>query len=181
MLFTIPNLLSLSRLLSVPFFITFLVYRKMGWALFIFLIASVTDILDGYIAKRFNQKSYLGSLLDPLADKTLLDGAFMTLTLMGLSPPWLTITVVSRDVLLVGGVVMMALFFGGVLEVEPTSLGKATTFFQVITVFLTIIFHGFEWTPDHFLRLVELVTFFTTLSSGISYIYRGARALSEEL
>jgi len=180
-LLTIPNFLSLMRLLLVPFFITSLVYKRMGWAFFIFISASITDVLDGYIARKFQQKSYFGSLLDPLADKTLLDGAFITLTLMGFSPAWLTITVVSRDVIIVGGVVMTAIFFGGVVDVEPTILGKATTFFQVLTVLTILLSHQYEWGGNHFLKFMEGLAFFVTFLSGVNYIYRGIKALSEEL
>ena len=87
MVVTIPNLLTLLRLFSVPFLITSLIYRKVGLAIFIFLLASVTDVLDGYIARRFHQRSYLGTLLDPLADKVLLDGSFITMAFMKYSPP----------------------------------------------------------------------------------------------
>ncbi len=177
---TIPNLLTLLRLCSVPFLITALIYKRVGVAIAIFLLASVTDVLDGYIARRYHQRSYLGTLLDPLADKVLLDGSFITMAFMEYSPPWLAVTVVSRDLLLVGGVVLAAVFFGGVVEVKPTVLGKATTFSQVITVFATLVIHGLSLSTDHFLGVLEVSTFLITLASGLDYIYRGIRALSEE-
>lgn len=180
MIITIPNLLTLLRLFSVPFLITALIYRRVGLAISIFILASVTDVLDGYIARRFQQRSYLGTLLDPLADKVLLDGSFITMALMEYSPPWLAVTVVSRDLLLVGGVVLTAVFFGGVVEVKPTFLGKATTFLQVVTVFSTLVVHGLSLSSDHFLASLEVVTFLVTLASGLDYIYRGIRSLSEE-
>jgi cardiolipin synthase len=181
MVITIPNLLSLFRLCCVPFFITALVYRRVGWALTIFVVASVTDALDGYIAKHFHQKSFLGTLLDPLADKALLDGAFISLTFMSYTPPWLTITVVSRDLLLVGGVVLAALFFGGIVEIRPTILGKATTFLQILTVLTTLLWHGLGLSAGCLLVVVEFMAFGATMASGLDYIYRGVRALSEEL
>ncbi len=177
---TVPNLLTLLRLCSVPFLITALIYRRVGVAIAIFLFASVTDVLDGYIARRYHQGSYLGTLLDPLADKVLLDGAFITMALMGYSPPWLAVTVVSRDLLLVGGVVLAAIFFGGVVDVKPTILGKATTFSQVMTVFATLLIHGINLSADHLLGALEIATFLVTLASGLDYIYRGIKALSEE-
>ncbi len=181
MVLTIPNMLTLLRLCSVPFFVTALVYKRVGVGLVIFAIAAFTDVLDGYIAKRFDQKSYLGTLLDPLADKALLDGAFVTMALMDYTPPWLTITVVSRDFLLVGGVVLTALFFGGVAEVSPSILGKGTTFLQVVTVLFTLLFHGLGFSTDHALVALEYVTFGATCLSGLDYISRGIRSLSEEL
>jgi len=177
---TVPNLLTLLRLFSVPFLITALIYKRVGLAIAIFIMASVTDVLDGYIARRFKQKSYLGTLLDPLADKVLLDGSFITMAFMGYTPPWLAVTVVSRDLLLMGGVVLAAIFFGGVVEVKPTLLGKATTFCQVVTVFVTLVIHGLSLSTDHFLGFLEVVTFLVTLASGVDYIYRGIRSLSEE-
>jgi len=178
---TIPNLLTLLRLFSVPFFVTALVYKKVVLGLIIFLLASFTDLLDGYVAKRFNQKSYLGTLLDPLADKVLLDGAFITMAFMKYTPPWLAIAVVSRDVLLVGGVVLTALFFGGAVEVTPSLLGKGTTFLQVVTVFTTLLFHGLGLSTDHLLQTLNLLTFAAIMISGVDYIYRGVKTLSEEL
>jgi len=177
---TVPNLLTLLRLCSVPFLITALIYKRVGLAIAIFIFASVTDVLDGYIARRYHQRSYLGTLLDPLADKVLLDGAFITMALMRYSPPWLAVAVVSRDLLLVGGVVLAAVFFGGVVEVRPTVLGKATTFFQVVTVFATLLVHRLNLSIDHFLGVLEVATFLVTLASGLDYIYRGVKALSEE-
>jgi len=177
---TVPNLLTLLRLCSVPFLITALIYKRVGLAIAIFIFASVTDVLDGYIARRYHQRSYLGTLLDPLADKVLLDGAFITMALMRYSPPWLAVAVVSRDLLLVGGVVLAAVFFGGVVEVRPTVLGKATTFFQVVTVFATLLVHRLNLSIDHFLGVLEVATLLVTLASGLDYIYRGVKALSEE-
>ncbi len=173
MILTVPNLLSLLRLLIVPLFISLLIYQDNGLALLVFLGASLTDAADGYIARRWHQRSYLGSILDPLADKAILDGAFVTLSLKGMIPPWLSVVVVSRDVIIVGGVVLKAVFFDGRPEIRPSSLGKLTTFLQFATV-LTVMMSGWlDLELSGMLLGLYGVTFVLTTLSGVHYIYQG--------
>ena len=173
MILTIPNLLSLVRLLVVPLFISLLIYQDNGLALVVFLAASLTDAVDGYIARRWNQRSYLGAILDPLADKAILDGAFVTLSLKGMIPPWLTVVVVSRDVIIVGGVVLKAVFFEGRPEINPSLLGKLTTFFQFTTVLTVMLVNWLGIEPLGMLLGLYGVTFVLTALSGAHYIYQG--------
>ncbi|HON00757.1 MAG TPA: CDP-alcohol phosphatidyltransferase family protein, partial [Acidobacteriota bacterium] len=103
-----PNQLTVLRMALVPLFILLVVYSFWLWALITFLVAGVTDLLDGMIARRWGRKTDLGTLLDPLADKLLLVSSFVLFTFSSVPlvvrlPLWLTITVISRDLLLVGG------------------------------------------------------------------------------
>jgi len=173
MILTIPNLLSLLRLLVVPLFISLLIYQDNGMALLVFLGASLTDAADGYIARRWNQRSYLGSILDPLADKAILDGAFVTLSLKGMLPPWLSVAVVSRDVIIVGGVVLKAVFFDGRPEIRPSLMGKLTTFFQFTTVLVVMMVQWLRLDLSGMLLGLYGVTFTLTVISGAHYIYQG--------
>jgi len=173
MILTIPNLLSLIRLLVVPLFISLLIYQDTGLALAVFLAASLTDAADGYIARKWNQHSYLGSILDPLADKAILDGAFVTLSLKGMIPPWLSVVVVSRDVIIVGGVVLKAVFFDGRPEIRPSLLGKLTTFFQFSTVLTVMLVQWARADLSGILTGLYGVTSLLTAFSGAHYIYQG--------
>ena len=103
---TIPNLISILRLLLVPIVIWALLDGQVGWALGLFVLAGVSDGIDGFIARHFNQRSKLGAYLDPMADKLLLVSVFVVLGYMGELPLWLVIAAVSRDALIVSAVML---------------------------------------------------------------------------
>ena len=128
---TVPNIISLLRLFSVPLVLWFLLEENFVAAFWLFLLASVSDGIDGFIAKRFNARSIVGSYLDPIADKALLLGVYIALGVAGHLPMWLVALVVFRDVMIVGGAL---LFLGltGRLEVEPLRSGKLNTVAQII-------------------------------------------------
>ena len=105
----IPNLISLMRLLLVPLTVWLIMSEAYGWAFITFLVAGVSDGIDGYLARRFDWRTRLGAYLDPLADKALLVSVFVTLGFLKLIPAWLVIIVVSRDVLIVGAVLLSRL------------------------------------------------------------------------
>ncbi len=167
----IPNSLTLLRILLVPVYIGFMTYGEYGFALLVLLVAGLSDAIDGPIARRLNQRTRLGTFLDPLADKLLLTSGFITLAVLHLVPLWLVILVVSRDAILLLGT-MVAHVTNTAIDVTPTFLGKGTTVLQlcyvVLVVLLTWLDHGLSFlTP----LLVAMVGF--TLASGIHYIYRG--------
>jgi cardiolipin synthase len=181
MTFTIPNLLCLLRMGLVPLFIITLVNGDPRKALLIFVVAGVTDALDGFIARFWNQKSLLGAYLDPAADKLLLTSAYVVLSIPSLNhgtqiPLWVTILVIARDVLLV--VVALVLYLAaGIRKFPPTILSKINTVLQVLAVMLVLISGTL---PD--LRSLELATLMVlylvaafTLASGLDYVYRMAR------
>ncbi len=177
-LLTVPNQLTIFRMLLVPVFITFMIYKWWKLALLTFFIAAVTDVLDGYFARRLNQKTALGAALDPLSDKVLMDSAFLVLSEQGLVPPWLAVVVISRDVLMVGGVVLLKLFGNGNLKIEPILAGKLTTFFQVLTVLAVLLSKVKGNPPEVLLRILYIVTLIFTVTSGYLYYKRGREFLN---
>ena len=173
---TIPNLITLLRILLTPLFIIFLIQGNYHKALFVFLLAGVSDLADGLIARTWHQKSRLGSYLDPLADKVLMAASFVTLSIYREIPPWLTVVVISRDLALGFGVLLFRLA-DIPLVVSPSLAGKWTTTLQVCTVFLVLI--NKIWPFSH----QVLLAFFwgtgaLTAISGIHYLYNGIRMMN---
>jgi cardiolipin synthase len=105
----LPNVLTIVRILLVPIFILLLVRQLYPLALFVFAIAGLTDGLDGFIARYFNQRTALGAWLDPMADKLLLVSAFVALAILGVIPPWITVLAIARDVIITLGIVVLTL------------------------------------------------------------------------
>jgi cardiolipin synthase len=174
---SIPNYLTLFRILLTPvFFIALVSYspEKEGFrlvALAIFIIASLTDALDGILARFLKQRTALGQMLDPLADKILLVSAYIGLlfvTTLPFRPPlWITITIIFRDLILLFGFFTLH-FAGGKIEVQPNIWGKLTTVSQMLLLCSILI----EWPVA--LPLAYLTVFFTIIS-GIIYITRGLK------
>jgi len=173
----LPNLLSLLRMGLVPLFVIALTRGDMGEALVIFLVAGVTDALDGFIARFWAQQTLLGTYLDPAADKLLMTAAYVALAIEGLTPVftiplWVTVLVIARDVL----IVVIAAAFYAAYEVKtfpPTMISKLTTAVQVIAIGLVLLANllpeqglaadAAEWS-------VYLVAFLT-VASGVHYVY----------
>lgn len=128
---TIPNLITIMRFLLVPAVIYALLSGDVGWAFVYFLIAGISDGVDGFIARKFNQRSQLGAYLDPMADKLLLVSVFVVLGYMGELPLWLVIVAVSRDALIVGAV-MLSTVMGHPVVVRPLFVSKANTAVQIV-------------------------------------------------
>ncbi len=129
----LPNALSLLRIFLVTPFLIAVIYRQFPLALIIFVVAGISDFLDGYLARRWKQQSLLGTFLDPLGDKLLITVAFISLCLQGLLPPWLAVTVVAKDLYTVIGAGV--LHFSGNLSVAVPSLwGKLSTLLQIVAV-----------------------------------------------
>ena len=175
---TSANQLTILRMAFVPVFVLLVVYNYLGGALAIFLLAGVTDLLDGLIARRFGQKTPLGTFLDPIADKLLLISSFIMLSLTTLEltviiPLWLTITVIGRDILLVVSVVIINLTMGRRLF-SPSILGKATTASQLLTVLVVLVANYLKVTVP-FLRLLLYLTFALTVTSGLHYLAKGMK------
>src|SRR2546428_11469794 len=126
----LPNSLTVLRIILIPFFVGFLIYGHYGLALLTLIVAGITDILDGVIARMANQRTKLGAYLDPLADKLLLTSAFVTLSILHLVPIWVAIIVLSRDLIIVAGTLLLHMTQTP-LEVAPTALGKGTTLAQL--------------------------------------------------
>ena len=168
----IPNLLTILRIILIPVFVTALLYERYKIALVVFVLAAISDFLDGIIARAKNQVTELGSFLDPIADKFLLVTSFVLFTIHQLIPIWLTVTVISRDVIVVTGW-MILYFTTHHTKVEPSLPGKISNALQLILLayILLRLNIGREHLPSPDL-LIYLTAVFT-VTSGIHYIYRG--------
>jgi len=136
-IWTVPNQITLLRLGILPFFLILVIYEEFRWALLVLVFVALTDAIDGFLARRLHQRSALGAYLDPIADKLLLSSSFIVLAMGKKIAWWLTILVLSRDVLLLV-VAAVILIIQGFRAFPPSLLGKATTFFEISLVFFVI-------------------------------------------
>jgi cardiolipin synthase len=173
---TIPNIITLIRILLTPLFIIFLIQGQYPKALAVFILAGVSDLADGLIARTWHQKSRLGSYLDPLADKVLMATSFVTLSIYKVIPSWLTVVVLSRDVALGLGVLIFRLA-DIPLMVRPSVAGKWTTTFQLITVGFVLLSKIWPF-PPLVLSVLFWVTGILTTLSGIHYLYGGLKMMN---
>lgn len=134
---TLPNFITIARIFMVPAIVWLLFAEAYQPAFFLFLLAGLSDALDGFVAKQFNQRSELGAYLDPLADKVMLVAIYVLLGIFDHLPNWLVILVVSRDVAIVGGV-MLAWVLDKPMKMEPNMLSKANTTMQILLVALVL-------------------------------------------
>jgi cardiolipin synthase (CMP-forming) len=173
---SIPNFLTLIRIVLIPWFVILLINGSFNQALWVFAGAAVTDGLDGFAARWFSQKTRLGSLLDPVADKLLLSTAFVTLAIMKEIPFWLSVIVISRDVVIVLGVGI--LFFSHTpFEIKPTLYSKMTTIFQLLLILL-VLSSGYILFDDWLRQGLVLTTLIFTTFSGLHYLYTGLKILT---
>lgn len=175
----LPNSLTVLRILLIPFLVGFLMYGFYGWALVTLLVAGVTDILDGVIARLANQRTKLGAYLDPLADKLLLATAFATLSILHIVPGWVAIVIVSRDLIIVAGTLLLYMTQTPI-EVVPSVLGKGTTLAQLTYLVLALILIYLQKDLGQ-LILLRHTMLALTVTSGLHYIYRGIRAYHPDL
>lgn len=177
----LANWLTIVRILLVPVFVTLLVYGRVRLALAAFVLAGLTDMLDGYIARTRGTKTRLGAFLDPLADKLLLTASFVTLTYKfpRVLPFWLTAIVLSRDLVLIL-VAVLIMLTGGQVQPAPTMLGKTSTVFQMLTVGIALLIVAGVglWAP---LRpSLYWITAGLTVASGIQYLLLSPRFVDWE-
>jgi cardiolipin synthase len=172
----LPNSLTVLRILLVPVFVAFLLSGRYEYALATFLIAGITDGLDGTIARAANQRTTLGAYLDPLADKLLLTSAFVTLAFLELVPLWIAILVVVRDLALMAAT-LLAKVTASRVDISPSLLGKGTTVFQLLYIVLVVILTSRRMD----LRLIQPVLYVVvgfTILSGLHYLYRSLARVS---
>lgn len=174
---TVPNQLTFLRLAFIPFFIVAIHYERYGWALVILITAGMSDALDGLLARGLNQKTPLGAYLDPIADKLLLSSSYFELALHGKIRWWLTIIVLSRDVLVLVAAAVI-LITVGYRPFPPSLFGKAATFFEILLVFVVLVL---TVRPTHGLWMVREVCGYVVASfvilSGFHYSIVVARRL----
>ncbi|HEY2381007.1 MAG TPA: CDP-alcohol phosphatidyltransferase family protein [Terriglobia bacterium] len=175
---TTANQLTILRIVFVPVFIILLAYHEVGWALSTFVAAGVTDVLDGIIARRFRQKTSIGAVLDPLADKLLMTSSILILSLpqmefIDIIPRWLMILIIFRDVfiLLVSLIVVLMI---GWRTLRPSPYGKASTVMQVLMVFAVLCVNWKHVVVPE-LNILFFMTGLMTAVSGVHYLGRGLR------
>jgi len=186
-----PNLITLSRVALVPVFALMLFQKRAFGALLVVFLAGLSDVLDGFAARRWHQETKIGRLIDPLADKILLSTAYILLAIRSLGfthviPLWLTAVVIARDVIIVAGAAVISLIRGP-REFPPTVFGKASTIFQVATVFWVILSNSIGVsslagspflsgiTSPTVLSAFYIATLVLTVISGAHYLYKGIR------
>ena len=178
---TLPNFITFMRMAMVPFFVLAVSQRNFKLALWILIVAGLTDAFDGYLARRMDMRSRIGAYLDPLADKILITIAYIVLTIpFGqevVIPLWLTILALFRDfvIMLVAGVLYIV---EGIREFAPSPLGKATTFVQVVTIAVVLLANVTQipwWIPE----VCFYGSFGLVIVSGFNYIYRVSQVVDE--
>jgi cardiolipin synthase len=175
----IPNALCILRMLMVAPIAWLLLDGRYGWVLLLFFLAGFTDGLDGYLAKRFDWRSRLGGILDPLADKLLLVTVFITLAWVGLAPVWLLAAVVARDVIIVSGATAYRLLIGE-FEASPTRISKINSALQLLYVLSAVADAGFGVPGRPVVEVIGYGVLATTAVSGIDYMVTwGMRARRE--
>jgi len=180
----LPNIITLFRIAMVPVLVLLLKSEDYAYALFVFLLAGVSDALDGYIAKRFGFVSQLGAVMDPLADKLLLVSSYVMLTVLGQIPFWLLLCVAFRDLLIVGGYLVYVSLRSAV-QMRPSYLSKINTFMQISLVVAILAQHGIGLDIGSFVLLLTVVVGVTTIASGAHYLWvwvvrREIEGVSEE-
>ena len=166
---TLPNLITLGRFFLAPFVVYALLAGDNHWALAGFLIAGVSDGVDGYIARRFDQRSELGAYLDPIADKLLLVSVVVVLGLMGELPLWLVVAAVFRDALITGAVLLSAVM-GNPVEMKPLFVSKANTAAQILLAGLVLAKLALALNFGFLLPLVIAATGLLTIASAAAYL-----------
>lgn len=175
----LPNFITLLRIALVPVIVVLLDAREYPFALMIFTLAGISDGVDGWIAKKYKLKSALGAILDPLADKLLLVSTYAMLAMLGDIPFWLLVLVVFRDVLIIGGYLVL-LAMDKRVQIRPIWMSKINTFLQIMLVVLVLV-HRSEWLNlDGAIYSTIVLVVITTLSSGMSYIRSGVKQASVE-
>ncbi|MDJ0782141.1 MAG: CDP-alcohol phosphatidyltransferase family protein [Desulfosarcinaceae bacterium] len=176
---SIPNILTLLRILLTPLFIILLIKRLYPQGFLVFALAGISDALDGFIARYYDQRTLLGAYLDPLADKLLLVSAFVCLGVLQVLPAWLAVIVITRDVIIVLGIAIFTITEKP-YEVQPSLVSKCTTAIQLITIMVILLHHSFDLLGFALAPLYGL-TAGLTICSGLHYIYLGMVILQEEV
>lgn len=166
----LPNLITLARIASVPILIIALDQQDYRLALAIFVLAGLSDGLDGLIAKRYHCATRLGGILDPAADKILLVGAYVMLTVLGHVPFWLMLVVAFRDLLIVGGYLVYTSMYGPV-QMRPSALSKFNTLAQIVLVAVVLVQEAFAIGHPRTIDVLAYVVLATTVASGFHYLW----------
>lgn len=171
---SIPNIISISRLLAVPLIIWLIVSNYLGAAFWVFVFAGLSDAVDGFVARRLNATSALGEIIDPVADKVLMVSIYVALGLQGLLPPWLVIVVVTRDVLIVA-VFLVSSALEQKVETSPLRISKLNTAAQITLAALVLGEFGLGIGTHALVTWMGYLVAATTVLSGFGYLIRWMR------
>jgi len=173
----LPNFLSFARLLSVPLLVWLVLDNRMMAAFWVFVAAGISDAVDGYLAKHFDSKTELGAHLDPLADKALLVGIYLTLGWVGFIPLWLVILVAFRDLTIVGGALLEQTITQS-FKSRPMMISKINTALQIALAAIVLAHHGLGFDDFGMTHLLVLVVAATTVLSGLLYVINWTRRVN---
>lgn len=175
---SIPNIITSIRIVIIPLFVISIIYKNYSYALLLFVFAAVSDALDGLLARATKQKTKLGAFLDAFADKFLLATAFILFSVYNLIPLWLTITVISRDLIVMLGWLLLYFLYNEA-NVAPSIIGKMAIASQLILIVYILLSINFISIPQPD-RLMFYAVAALTVTSGVQYIYRGFEHLNEK-
>ncbi len=177
----LPNFITLLRIGAIPIFLILLVDERYTEALIVFILAGITDSLDGLLARWLDARTTLGAFIDPLADKLLLVSSFVILAFLGDIPRWLAVLVIMRDVIILIGYSVLFFVTGHAIEVRPTLIGKASTFFQLLTVSMALVaLHNVAWQIPLLRDTSEILAGVTVTISGLQYLSRALRWFNKQ-
>ena len=172
----IPNIISIFRILLILPVLLLIFRSQYQWALLLFLIAGLSDALDGYLAKHFGWRTRVGALLDPVADKLLIAGSYIVLAWLNLIPFWLATIVVCRDLIIAIGVFIYS-FIIEPFEGEATRISKINTFLELLFVLVILCSIAFDWPANSVITVIGSAVLVTVFISGIDYIISWIRRI----
>ena len=174
----LPNAISLLRVVLVAPILLLILNERFPLALALFFVAGFSDGIDGYLAKRYDWHTRLGALLDPVADKLLVAGTFITLTFTQHIPVWLTAVVILRDVVIVGGAAAYN-FIVKPVQGEPTRISKLNTALQLLFLLFVMSRAGFGWPDAISITVLGAAILITVVISGVDYVWSWSKRASE--
>jgi cardiolipin synthase len=172
-LINLPNIITFGRLCAVPWAFWLVLDRRIDGAFLLFVAAGLSDALDGWLARRYGGNA-IGAMMDPVADKALLVTMYITLAVIGELPDWLAILVVFRDLVIVGGIVVLAVL-GHAVTIRPLSISKLNTVLQIVLIAVCLLQGGFGLGIPGLLTVLTWCVVVTTLASGAAYVWNTAR------
>jgi cardiolipin synthase (CMP-forming) len=174
---TLPNLITIARLLMVPVIIVMLMQGEWGWAFALFLAAGVSDGVDGYLARRLDMRTEFGAYIDPLADKALLVSLYVTLPIIGVLPGWLAIVIVSRDLMIIAAI-MVSWLMDRPVEIRPLAISKLNTAAQIAFAALVLGKKAFGFDLAAFDWAAMWVVAALTVASVAAYLAKWLRHMA---
>lgn len=174
-LVNLANIITFGRLCAVPLAFWLVLDHRMDDAFLLFVAAGLSDALDGWLARRYGGNA-IGAMMDPVADKALLVTMYVTLAAVGVLPNWLAILVVFRDLLIVGGVVVLAVL-GHAITIQPLYISKLNTVLQIVLIGVTLLQTGFSLGIPGLSAVVTWAVVVTTIASGAAYVWNAAKGI----